>query len=162
MIKSNALLYLFLAVIVFATSAFGREGFDIKSIIPTEQEAAKEKQVQTQRNYESPASRARANRARETMETERARNEERTLPARQRETTRQQQTKDMGRRYQEPPGQTRYQRNGAVIYSGNTETHKFHHPDCRYYYCKSCTRTFNSRQEALNAGFSPCLVCGAQ
>jgi len=47
----------------------------------------------------------------------------------------------------------------SIIYHGNTQTHKFHRPGCRYYNCKNCTAVFHSREEAINAGYKPCKVC---
>ncbi|MBN1253946.1 MAG: thermonuclease family protein [Deltaproteobacteria bacterium] len=47
----------------------------------------------------------------------------------------------------------------SIIYHGNTQSHIFHGPGCRYYNCKSCTAVFRSREEAINAGYRPCKVC---
>jgi hypothetical protein len=44
-------------------------------------------------------------------------------------------------------------------YRANVKTLVFHHYACEYYGCKNCTQTFNSRQEAISAGYSPCMVC---
>ena len=44
-------------------------------------------------------------------------------------------------------------------YHGNTNSHKFHAPSCRYYNCPHCTRIFYSREEAIAAGYVPCRVC---
>lgn len=47
----------------------------------------------------------------------------------------------------------------AVMYHGNLKSKIFHRPECRSYNCKDCTATFNSRQDAINAGYRPCKVC---
>jgi len=44
-------------------------------------------------------------------------------------------------------------------YRGNTDSHVFHAPGCRYASCKSCTAGFNSIGEALRAGYTPCKKC---
>lgn len=45
------------------------------------------------------------------------------------------------------------------LFHGNTNSHKFHGPECRYFNCKSCTKNFSSRNAAMDAGYSPCLLC---
>lgn len=47
----------------------------------------------------------------------------------------------------------------SITYHGNTQSHVFHRPGCRYYNCKNCTAVFRSREEAINAGYKPCGVC---
>jgi len=47
----------------------------------------------------------------------------------------------------------------TAIYHGNTKSHKFHRPGCRYYNCRNCTRVFKSRGEAVAAGYEPCGIC---
>ncbi|MBN2468032.1 MAG: Ada metal-binding domain-containing protein [Deltaproteobacteria bacterium] len=47
----------------------------------------------------------------------------------------------------------------SVIYHGNTKSHIFHKPSCRYYNCKDCTAEFTSREDAIAAGYRPCRVC---
>lgn len=44
---------------------------------------------------------------------------------------------------------------GSVVYRGNVSSRVFHSPSCRYYSCKNCTREFNSREEAIAAGYRP-------
>ncbi len=44
-------------------------------------------------------------------------------------------------------------------YHGNTRSHVFHSPACRYYNCKNCVETFIDRQGALSAGYRPCGQC---
>ena len=45
-------------------------------------------------------------------------------------------------------------------YLGNAYNHTFHVPGCRYYGCKNCTtRAFDTREEAIKAGYRPCKVC---
>lgn len=55
-----------------------------------------------------------------------------------------------------PPGPTP---NQGLIYHGNTRSHRFHRPGCRYYNCRRCTAEFTSQQEAIAAGYIPCKVC---
>lgn len=45
-------------------------------------------------------------------------------------------------------------------FSGNVSTYKYHRPGCRYFYCRDCVRSFNSREEARASGFVPCQKCG--
>ncbi len=47
----------------------------------------------------------------------------------------------------------------TLVYYGNVRTKKFHRPSCRYYNCGNCTATFNSREEAVQAGYVPCKTC---
>ena len=44
-------------------------------------------------------------------------------------------------------------------FHGNVSSKKFHREGCKHYNCKSCTATFNSRQEAINSGYEPCGLC---
>ncbi len=44
-------------------------------------------------------------------------------------------------------------------YHGNYKTKKFHEKECRYYNCSKCTKSFATRDEAVNAGYIPCKVC---
>lgn len=44
-------------------------------------------------------------------------------------------------------------------YSGNTSSNKFHSPGCRHYNCRDCTAVFSSREQAIEAGYSPCGMC---
>jgi len=47
----------------------------------------------------------------------------------------------------------------GVVYHGNVSSKIFHRPSCRYYNCKNCTAVFNTREEAINAGYRPCKIC---
>lgn len=47
----------------------------------------------------------------------------------------------------------------SSTYRGNTESKIFHNSGCRYYSCKACTRVFDSRQAAIDAGYRPCKTC---
>lgn len=47
----------------------------------------------------------------------------------------------------------------VVVYHGNSKSYVFHKPGCRYYNCKKCTVEFNTRDEAIAAGYKPCKVC---
>jgi len=51
------------------------------------------------------------------------------------------------------------QTSSGGVYHGNTKSKIFHSPNCRYYNCKNCTRVFNSRKEAIKAGYRSCKVC---
>lgn len=44
-------------------------------------------------------------------------------------------------------------------YHGNVRSGIFHRPGCRYYNCRNCRAVFNTREEALQAGYRPCKVC---
>jgi len=44
-------------------------------------------------------------------------------------------------------------------YHGNVRSHKFHRAGCQHYNCKNCTAIFGSREEAIQAGYSPCGIC---
>lgn len=55
-------------------------------------------------------------------------------------------------------GQTQTDRK-SLTYHGNVKSKKFHRPSCRYYNCGNCTATFNSRGEAIQAGYVPCKIC---
>lgn len=48
---------------------------------------------------------------------------------------------------------------GSDSYHGNVKSHKFHSPSCRHYNCKNCTEVFNSRGEAVSAGYEACGMC---
>jgi len=47
----------------------------------------------------------------------------------------------------------------SIIYKGNVSTNIFHKPGCRYYKEELCTAEFDSREEAIEAGFKPCKLC---
>ena len=47
----------------------------------------------------------------------------------------------------------------AAAYVGNIRSHKFHRLSCRYASCPNCRAKFATRQEAIEAGFSPCGTC---
>ena len=47
----------------------------------------------------------------------------------------------------------------ASVYHGNSKSYVFHHSGCRYYNCKNCVMTFETREEALEAGYRACKVC---
>ena len=47
----------------------------------------------------------------------------------------------------------------AGQYHGNVKSHKFHRPGCKDYDCKACTQTFESREAAIAAGYTPCGIC---
>ena len=44
-------------------------------------------------------------------------------------------------------------------YHGNTKSMKFHRPGCPAYNCKNCTAVFQTREEAIKAGYEPCGEC---
>ncbi len=47
----------------------------------------------------------------------------------------------------------------GIVYHGNVKSKVFHRPGCRYYNCKNCVAVFQTREEAIEAGFRPCKVC---
>ncbi len=47
----------------------------------------------------------------------------------------------------------------SIIYHGNTDSHIFHRPTCRYYDCKNCLAEFESREDAIDSGYRPCKKC---
>ena len=58
-----------------------------------------------------------------------------------------------------PPARSMQRSSSGGIYHGNIKSHKFHQPGCRAYNCKNCVAGFNSREEAIAAGYSPCGLC---
>jgi micrococcal nuclease len=44
-------------------------------------------------------------------------------------------------------------------FHGNVKSLIFHGPGCDFYQCKSCTREFATREDALKAGYKPCKTC---
>ncbi|MCP4156528.1 MAG: nuclease [bacterium] len=44
-------------------------------------------------------------------------------------------------------------------FHGNVNSKKFHAPGCKYYDCNSCTAVFDTRRQAIEAGYKPCGVC---
>ena len=44
-------------------------------------------------------------------------------------------------------------------YHGNVSSHVFHAPWCKHFNCKSCTKVFQDRELAINAGYKPCGIC---
>lgn len=71
-----------------------------------------------------------------------------------------------------PPWEVRKQRREAaatntmgpsaasgVTFHGNWNSQVFHAPWCRYYTCSNCTVDFDSRQDAIRAGYRPCGTC---
>lgn len=53
--------------------------------------------------------------------------------------------------------------NYAIVgrkFSGNVKTFKLHNSTCRYYNCRDCVASFNTREEALEIGYTPCMKCG--
>ena len=48
---------------------------------------------------------------------------------------------------------------GAAAFHGNTSSHVFHRSGCRNFGCQNCTQLFNTREEALSAGFRPAGCC---
>ena len=44
-------------------------------------------------------------------------------------------------------------------YHGNVRSHVFHRPGCQHYNCKNCTEVFETREEAIAAGFRPSGSC---
>ena len=46
-----------------------------------------------------------------------------------------------------------------LTYHGNTNSHVFHRPSCKYYSCRNCTKDFKSRRDAIINGYKPCGIC---
>ena len=42
---------------------------------------------------------------------------------------------------------------------GNTSSHVFHNPDCKFSKSKKCTASFSTREEAIRDGYKPCGAC---
>ncbi len=40
-------------------------------------------------------------------------------------------------------------------YHENIKSHVSHGPNCRYYNCKSCLKSFGSREDAMAGGYRP-------
>ena len=56
-------------------------------------------------------------------------------------------------------GETQNVTSGESAYSGNVSSRKFHRASCRYASCKNCTAKFETRREAIDAGFTPGGCC---
>jgi methylphosphotriester-DNA--protein-cysteine methyltransferase len=46
-----------------------------------------------------------------------------------------------------------------ATYHGNIKSKIFHIVSCRYYDCKQCVKSFESRAAAIKAGYRACKVC---
>lgn len=46
-----------------------------------------------------------------------------------------------------------------VQYHGNTSSLIFHRPSCRHFNCRNCTKLFDDRHTAIQAGYRPCDIC---
>ena len=44
-------------------------------------------------------------------------------------------------------------------FHGNSNSFIFHSSDCRHYNCKACTKYFETREDAIRAGYRPCEIC---
>ena len=44
-------------------------------------------------------------------------------------------------------------------YRGNVNSRVFHRDGCPYFNCRDCTRSFSTREEAIDADFRPCSRC---
>ncbi len=49
--------------------------------------------------------------------------------------------------------------NVTGVYHGNVSSLVFHAPDCKHFNCKRCTKVFQDRELAINAGYKPCGIC---
>ena len=49
--------------------------------------------------------------------------------------------------------------NISGLYHGNVSSHVFHSPNCKHFNCKSCTKVFQDKKLAINAGYKPCGIC---
>ncbi len=45
------------------------------------------------------------------------------------------------------------------VFHANVKSHVFHSSSCRHYNCKNCVKSFDSRKEAVAAGYRPCGGC---
>ena len=59
----------------------------------------------------------------------------------------------------DPAGKPRETARIGAAFVGNTKSHKFHRASCRYAGCANCNAKFNSRQEAIGAGYVPGGCC---
>lgn len=57
------------------------------------------------------------------------------------------------------PGGTESRREVTTAFTGNTKSHIFHRASCRNASCKNCGATFESRTEAVRAGYRPGKCC---
>lgn len=48
---------------------------------------------------------------------------------------------------------------GSTLYKGNIRSRIFHSSKCRYYDCRACTVSLETRVEAINLGYQPCKLC---
>lgn len=46
-----------------------------------------------------------------------------------------------------------------AAYRGNTNTRRFHKRGCKYFKCPNCVAKFETREEAIAAGFKACGTC---
>lgn len=46
-----------------------------------------------------------------------------------------------------------------VYYYGNMKLRILHKPTCIYFKCEHCKKVFYSREEAIDAGYTPCKIC---
>jgi len=49
--------------------------------------------------------------------------------------------------------------NISGAYHGNVSSRVFHAPTCKHFKCKNCTKVFQDRKLAINAGYKPCGIC---
>ncbi|WP_147821682.1 Ada metal-binding domain-containing protein [Salidesulfovibrio onnuriiensis] len=47
----------------------------------------------------------------------------------------------------------------SAPFHGNRKSRIFHQSSCRYYNCKNCVVVFETRSDAIAAGFRPCKIC---
>ena len=47
----------------------------------------------------------------------------------------------------------------TYAYAGNTRSKKFHKESCQHFDCPNCTAKFRTREEAIEAGYSPGGCC---
>ncbi len=59
----------------------------------------------------------------------------------------------------EPDGPARRSSDSSAAFVGNVKTHKFHRQSCRHAGCPNCTAKFDSREEAIQAGYAPGGCC---
>ena len=47
----------------------------------------------------------------------------------------------------------------GITYHGNISSHVFNRPSCKHYDCQNCLQPFESRKDAIQAGYKPCGIC---
>jgi len=56
-------------------------------------------------------------------------------------------------------GKSQKKINCSGSYHGNVKSHVLHAPWFKYFDCKNCTKIFNNKNTAIDAGYKPCGIC---